>query len=110
MKKRKFLPVLLLTSTLVFGATANAADCPACEAAGVHNQMYTQGTQLWNQSNYHIKEYSEGGVLYRDNCFKTVAEERIDWLCPVGHGIITSKIHHTEFHTSTHCTDLDYYY
>ncbi len=110
MKKAMSLPIVLLSSVLIFGCVANASPCPVCEMAGTHTELQTYGMPLWQQSYNHVKKYTIGGVLYQENCTYVIAEEHIDWVCPNGHGTITSKTHHTETHTCSYCTNLDYYY
>lgn len=110
MKKAMFLPVMLLVSVLTFGTMVNAAACPACEMAGVHTEMQTYGTHLWHHSYYHLAEYSIDEVLYQEDCNYVISEDKVDWVCPKGHGLISTMTHHTETHSCSHCNNLSYYY
>ena len=112
MKRVKILPVLLLVTVLVFGDVVNAAACPPCELAGVNTELQTHGTHLWDHTYHHIKYYSVGGVLYHEECDYWISEDQVDWVCPAGHGLISSMIHHIEAHSSSHCVgdNKNYYY
>lgn len=50
--------------------------------------------------------------MKQEECQKMVTEDEVKWECPNGHGVISTKIHHVETHTSSHCKndELDYYY
>lgn len=109
MKFRKRILPIMVIMMLTTGLTAYAAECPACEASNVHAECTTTGEHLWNSSYQHIKEYTVGGVLIRETCTVSCSEDRISWICPRGHGVVSSMIRHQELHSCDACTDLDYY-
>lgn len=107
--KKRFLLVMMVI-ILTTGITAYAANCPACERANVETVCTTQGEHLWHNSYQHTKEYSVDGDLKSEICTVSCSEEKIYWICPKGHGVTSTMIHHQELHSSEHCTDLNYYY
>lgn len=109
MKLKKRILSVVAIMMLATGITAYAAECPACEASNVHAECRTEGQHLWHNSYQHIKEYTVGGVLKRETCTVSCSEDRISWVCPNGHGVVSTMIHHQELHTCNACTDLDYY-
>lgn len=111
MKTKKILLLSVLLATfLTSGITALAAACPACESSNVQAECTQRNEHMWNSTTSHTVQYSEGGVLKTEKCTKYLSEDRVSWVCPNGHGVVLTKIHHKETHSNSHCTNLDYYY
>lgn len=109
MNYRKKVLSVLIVMILSIGITAKAATCPACDASHVHAECRKMGQLLNNNTYQHSKAYSEGGVLKYNRCTVVCLEEKVSWVCPYGHGIISTITHYQEMHTCSYCTDLDYY-
>lgn len=110
MKRKTILLSVALATFLATSITVLAASCPACEASGVQATCTMNSQHLWHQAKQHTVEYSENGVLKTETCTITFSEDKVSWVCPNGHGTVSSMTHHKETHSGSHCNNLDYYY
>ncbi|MCR5461055.1 MAG: hypothetical protein K6F51_14370 [Acetatifactor sp.] len=110
--KKKFICMLalLMTMVMVAGTSVYAAVCPACEAGGIHAECLVYETHLWDATTGHWAEYNIGVVHHKEWCTYHISENRIDWVCPNGHGTVSSAIHHYESHSCIYCGSNEYYY
>lgn len=110
MKRVKlFISMIAFVAVISTGIAVYAANCAPCEASGVHTELISCGERAWSRNYSHKVEYSEGGVHKWATCDVYEYEDRVGWLCPKGHGVVTAEIHHVANHSSSHCEDLDYY-
>ena len=109
-KKKLLLSIAVMVSSLTIGTTAYAANCPSCEASHVQVQCTSVGEHLWHDSYSHTKQYSVDGVLVSETCNVFRSEDKVSWICPRGHGVISIQYHYVESHSCEECTDLDYYH
>ncbi|MCI9324307.1 MAG: hypothetical protein HFH81_13800 [Lachnospiraceae bacterium] len=110
MKKKRFaLLAIALAAFLATGITVLAANCPACESAGTTTTLKQYGEHCWHKTGQHTVQYSEGGVLYTEECRINYNEDKVSWVCPK-HGAVTVQYHYKETHSSSHCNSLDYYH
>lgn len=110
MKKRIISLSVALAAFLATSITVLAAVCPACESSGVQATCKSYGEHLWHNTKQHTVHYSENGVLKTETCTITTSEDKVWWVCPNGHGTVSTMTHHKETHSNSHCNSLDYYY
>ena len=111
MSRKRLCALLVSVMTfLAIGITALAATCPYCANSGYDVTLQSTGEHLWDHVSTHTVQYSEGGVLKTESCTVTTTEDRDSYVCPKGHGVISSRTHHRETHSSKYCNDLDYWY
>lgn len=109
-KKKIVLLSIVMAAFLSTGITALAMSCPACEASNVQATCISQGQNLGHSTQTHTVSYSENGVLKHNTCTYSISDDKVSWICPNGHGVVSSMIHHKEIHSDSHCISLDYYY
>lgn len=109
-KKMIIMLSVLFTVFLTMGITTLAATCPACEQYDVQAECIQYGQHLWDHTAYHTIDYTENGIKKSEECRINYIEDQVWWVCPNGHGTISTKKHYQELHSSSLCRDLDYYY
>lgn len=110
MKKVNYFLLSFLVGIIITGGIlVYAANCAVCEEYGNYTELYSMGTHLWDSVSQHTVRYSENGIIKQMTCTITISEDRISWICPSGHGEVTSRTRHTEIHSSGRCIDLDYF-
>lgn len=87
-------------------AEADTPICPYC-----YGTLKSYGEHLWHNTAQHTVNYSdENHVLRSESCTISYSEDKVLWVCPNGHGTISTKNHYVEKHSSSHCNSLDYYH
>ncbi len=112
MKNKKIvLTAVSVAAFLTMSITALAATCPSCATYGTEATLKSYGEHLWHNTGHHTVDYSDqNGVLHHESCTISYSEDKVSWVCPNGHGTVSTQIHHKEIHSNSHCNSLDYYY